>query len=175
MNSMWWSSHRAPPTHPHPHPHTHTLHLSLLPSYRRRRHTTPSPHLHSRADWTVLPAINVVNVVLFTGDLTLGHRFFGAFLTHHLYLNMLDDTPGPTLGLVVDGREACKKSAGDCLSALIDTSGGSDDEFVQSRAVTSLPPSLPPSTPPSLPSFPISLLRPSLLLSLPIFPMTRLP
>jgi hypothetical protein len=83
----------------------------------------------------VLPAINVVNLVLFTGDLTLGHRFFDEFLTHHLYLDMLDVTPGPTLGLVVDMREACQKSAGNCLSALIDTSGGSDDGFVPSRAM----------------------------------------
>ena len=79
------------------------------------------------ADWTVLPAINVVNVVLFTGDLSAGARHFDALTAYHLYLDMLDSDTG----LVID--TACIGKPNKCLSALIDTSGGSDDGFVQSR------------------------------------------
>eukprot|EP00038_Savillea_parva_P011094 m.195046 g.195046 ORF g.195046 m.195046 type:complete len:1141 (-) comp19371_c0_seq1:207-3629(-) len=77
------------------------------------------------ADWTVLPAINVVNVVLYTGDLALGTRYLNDLLAYHIYLDMLD----PVSGLVVD--TTCT-TPDRCLSALIDTSGGSDDGFVPS-------------------------------------------
>ena len=42
------------------------------------------------ADWTVLPAINVVNDALFTGDLSLGHRYFTDLVKYHLYQDMID-------------------------------------------------------------------------------------
>lgn len=69
------------------------------------------------ADWTVLPAINVVNDVLFTGDTRLGEKYFDDILKFHLYLDKINSD-----GLV--------EAHG--LSALVDTSGGSDDGFVRS-------------------------------------------
>jgi hypothetical protein len=82
------------------------------------------------ADWTVLPAINVVNDALFTGDLTFGHKYFDDLKKYHLYQHMLNRS-GPAAGLIVDNT--CGGHPGSCLSCLIDTSGGSDDGFVQSH------------------------------------------
>lgn len=79
------------------------------------------------ADWTVLPAINVVNDALFTGDLRPGNRYFDDLVMWHLYQDMIDSS-----GLVVDS--SCGNRTGSCLSCLIDTSGGSDDGFQQSHA-----------------------------------------
>ena len=98
----------------------------------------PSPAAHANgtggftsptwADWTVLPAINVVNDALFTGDLSLGKKYFTYLTKYHLYR---DAEFGGGGGLIVD--EACEKDPKkSCLSALIDTSGGSDDNYVQS-------------------------------------------
>ena len=85
------------------------------------------------ADWTVLPLINVVNDALFTGDLSGAVRYYDYLLKYHVYAGWLNATGTVAAGLVVDNRAQCAKSAGSCLSALIDTSGGSDDGFVQSH------------------------------------------
>lgn len=66
------------------------------------------------ADWTVLPAINVVNDFLYTGDDTLASRWFDSLLEYHMYIDKIN-----AIGLVEDPK----------LTALIDTSGGSDDGF----------------------------------------------
>ena len=83
------------------------------------------------ADWTVLPAINVVNDALFTGDLRLAHQYFDPIVEWHLYKHMINSSGTLAAGLVVDN--GCEGSPGTCLSALIDTSGGSDDDFRQSH------------------------------------------
>lgn len=83
------------------------------------------------ADWTVLPAINVVNDALNTGDLIPGRRYLDAIVKYHLYQGMINGTGTRGAGLIVDN--SCARPA-DCLSCLIDTSGGSDDGFVQSHA-----------------------------------------
>ncbi len=70
------------------------------------------------ADWTVIPGLNVAYDVLYSGDLTLASATFDKLLRNHTYAWLID----PSLGLI-------KAS---WLSALIDTSGGSDDGFVQS-------------------------------------------
>ncbi len=83
------------------------------------------------ADWTVLPAINVVNDALFTGDLRLAHKYLEPLLEYHLYQHMINDTGTVGAGLVVDNN--CSGHPNSCLSCLIDTSGGSDDGFQQSN------------------------------------------
>lgn len=71
------------------------------------------------ADWTVLPAINIVNDALYTGDLSFAASRYDALVANHTYAALIDTATG----LVHNGRD---------LSALIDTSGGSDDGYVQS-------------------------------------------
>ncbi len=69
------------------------------------------------ADWTVLPALNVVNDAIMTGDLrTLATPLIAALALNHTYINLVD----PASGLVHNGQG---------LGALVDTSGGSDDGF----------------------------------------------
>lgn len=117
------------------------------------------------ADWTVLPAINVVNYALFTGDLKIGHgrysvqnsnssssftsptpkQIVAMLVSGHLYAHMINKTGTLGAGLVVDKYVCVPHRTGvgrwknpstgqfSCLSALIDTSGGSDDGFVQSH------------------------------------------
>eukprot|EP00911_Craspedida_sp_UC1_P000593 UC1_evm1s452 len=121
-------------------------------------------------DWTVLPAINVVNDALYTGDLSPGAWYLNDLIAYHLRTELIAPSGSKYAGLVVDtgcGKErkdgggarlGQKKRNGDgldrassagaganspkrggegerrsCLSALIDTSGGSDDGFVQSH------------------------------------------
>jgi alpha-L-rhamnosidase len=84
------------------------------------------------ADWSVLPAINVVNDALFTGDLSLAPSYYDALVEWHLYRQMINGSGTLGAGLVIDN--ACGNESSKCLSCLIDTSGGSDDNFHQSRA-----------------------------------------
>ena len=84
------------------------------------------------ADWTVLPAINVVNDALYTGDLGPGKTYLDSLVHYHLYGHMLNASGTPAAGLVID--TTCTQAGHRCLTALIDTSGGSDDGFVQSHA-----------------------------------------
>jgi hypothetical protein len=74
----------------------------------------------------------VVNDALFSGELRFGEKYLGYLLDYHLYRGMISRT-GAGAGLVVDGSASCAKNADKCLSCLIDTSGGSDDGFVQSH------------------------------------------
>lgn len=69
----------------------------------------------------MLPALNVVNDVLFTGETTLGDRYFDWLTQFHVYLDRIAPS-GANAGLVVDAK----------LSALVDCSGGSDDGFKHS-------------------------------------------
>jgi hypothetical protein len=68
------------------------------------------------ADWTVLPALNVVYDALATGDMTLARPLLAVLAANHTYVGLVD----PATGLVHNG---------DGLGALVDTSGGSDDGF----------------------------------------------
>ena len=82
-------------------------------------------------DWTVLPMINVVNDALFTGDLLPAKAYFSDLTKYHVYRDWINAT-GKAAGLVVDNRAQCARDPNQCLGALVDTSGGSDDGFVQS-------------------------------------------
>ena len=67
----------------------------------------------------MLPALNLVYDALYTGDLSFAAARFDEILATHTYEDLID----ANTGLVTNAD----------LSALIDTSGGSDDGFVQSR------------------------------------------
>jgi alpha-L-rhamnosidase len=71
------------------------------------------------ADWTILPALNLVNDALYSGDASFAAPLFDDLAARHTYAALID----AATGLVHNGGG---------LSALIDTSGGSDDGFVQS-------------------------------------------
>ena len=86
------------------------------------------------ADWTVLPALHVVNDALFTGDLRLAHQYFDSLLEWHLYSHQINASDTLGAGLVVDNTGPCASDTDNCLSCLIDTSGGSDDNYQQSNA-----------------------------------------
>ena len=85
------------------------------------------------ADWTVIPALHVVNDALFTGDLRLANQYFDSLLEWHLYTHMINVSDTPGAGLVVDNKCVMPDTTGSCLSCLIDTSGGSDDNYQQSN------------------------------------------
>ena len=74
------------------------------------------------ADWTVLPALNIVNDYLYTGDDSFARSMFDILVKNHTYLYLLD----PSIGLLRSST----------LTALIDTSGGSDDNYEQSDVNT---------------------------------------
>ena len=84
------------------------------------------------ADWTVIPALHVVNDALFTGDLRWAHQYFDSLVEWHLYKHMINASDTLGAGLVVDNQ--CAGDPDSCLSCLIDTSGGSDDGYQQSHA-----------------------------------------
>lgn len=71
------------------------------------------------ADWTILPGLNVFYDALFTGDLSLAELYFDVLVSNHTYAFLIDSSTK----LVHNGNG---------LSALIDTSGGSDDGYHQS-------------------------------------------
>mmetsp|Transcript_16065 Transcript_16065/g.34898 ORF Transcript_16065/g.34898 Transcript_16065/m.34898 type:complete len:416 (+) Transcript_16065:205-1452(+) len=79
------------------------------------------------ADWTVLPALNVVNDARYSGDLTVSSAYLQDIVDFHLYLDKIDDDTG-----LVEDTDCNMSQPQRCLSALIDTSGGSDDGFVPS-------------------------------------------
>lgn len=85
------------------------------------------------ADWTVLPAINVVNDARYTGDLTLARRYLDPLVRYHLYLDKIVSASVDTSGSNATAEEVPVGLVQDPhLTCLIDTSGGSDDGFVAS-------------------------------------------
>ena len=71
------------------------------------------------ADWSILPGLNIYYDALYTGDLSLAALYYDVLVANHTYAYLID----PATALVHNGP---------ALSALIDTSGGSDDGYVQS-------------------------------------------
>ena len=72
------------------------------------------------ADWSILPAINIVNDAIFTGDLeSLARPLLDSLIEAHTYLNLVD----PLSGLVENGMK---------LGALVDWPSHYNDGMVQS-------------------------------------------
>ena len=71
------------------------------------------------ADWTVLPGLSSFYDALYSGDLTFAAPLFDSLAYNHTYFSAINASSG-----LVEGVSG--------LSALIDTSGGSDDGFRES-------------------------------------------
>lgn len=68
------------------------------------------------ADWTILPALDIVYDAWMTGDFSLAEPLLDVLVANHTYLNLVNVSSG----LIHNGPG---------LGALVDTSGGSDDDF----------------------------------------------
>jgi hypothetical protein len=86
--------------------------LELSPTRTQRRSCAPLPNRRR----TVLPGLSAYYDALYSGDLTFAGPLFDALAANHTYLGQVNASSGLVEGV-----------AG--LSALIDTSGGSDDGF----------------------------------------------